>query len=153
MIATPNTSVFDRYIKFFTTFDITDELEEVATEAVTDIKERVNKGVASDGSVMDTNSSDKVGKYSRRYADTRAKNGKGTSIRDLNLTGEMIDDFVLIDKRVNYVAGGFSTKTQADKAEYNEIYMNKKAFDLSDAEQSNVVKKVNDKITEKFNKV
>lgn len=153
MIANPDTSVFDRYINFFSTFDISNELEESAKQAVADIKDRVSRGIASDGSVMDTQSSDKVGRYSRPYAKTRTANGKGTAVRDLNLTGEMIDNLDILEKRTNYVSGGFSDKRQADKAEYNEIYMNKKAFDLSDAEQQKIVDNVNTKITERFNRV
>ena len=150
MIANPDTSVFDRYINFFSTVDITEDLEESANDAIVDIKNRVSRGIASDGSVMDTRSTDKVGRYSRRYANTRAENSKGTAVRDLSLTGEMIDNLGILEKKLNYVSGGFSSKTQADKAEYNEIYMNQKAFDLSDAEQSKIVKNVNEKITERF---
>lgn len=143
MIRNANTSTLDKHIKFFNSFDISGLLLTVANEAIKEVKERVSDGIASDGSIMDTKSADRSGRYNRRYANIRQSAGLQTSKRDLNFTGDMVNDYKIIEKRENYVAGGFDTKNEADKAEYNEIYMGVKAFDLSKEEEENIVKKVN----------
>jgi hypothetical protein len=133
-------SSLDSTIKFFNRLkDSSDLLIEVAERSIEKIKTRIGKGESSESTVMDTNSSNRIGRYSKAHANVRGRYARGILVRDLNLSGDMVADFAILEKRKNYVSVGFSSKIQADKAEYNERYMGVEAFSLSANEKEDAV--------------
>lgn len=113
--------------------DLSPFLEQAAVEAVSEVKQRIGRGIGSDGQSMISSSSPKTGAYSKDYGNKRGKAGLPTGRVDLRFSGKTMDSYGIIERGQNYVVGGFDNNEAGDIADYNE-QMFGQAYYLSDEE-------------------
>lgn len=123
---------------------------EVAKKAEELVKDRViNEGTATNGSYLVTKSNTPVGRYSSRAAKERQARGLRTDQVNLQLTGEMWDDWTTEQQGERSLVG-FNSEEQADKANENEIIFETVIFQPSDANFDEIDAFLDSKIDELF---
>ena len=91
-------------------------------------------------------SSSQIGEYTDSYVKRRVKKGLGSSKKViLQFTGQMRNDFVLIEEDGNF-GSGFLNDANADKSKWVEETYNKVIFDLTSDEQMLLQQLIQDKI-------
>jgi hypothetical protein len=106
-------------------------LDVLAQDVIAMMVKRVSAGGGSDGQMK---------AYSPRYADWRKANGKQVGHRDLNVTGQMIQNIGIVEKTLTARRIGFSSQAEQKKAYYNELIS--RWFSLTTAEKAYVSSRV-----------
>ncbi len=121
-------------------------LEQAAETAHSEVVQRIERGVNTDGQIMESVSAEKLGRYSRSHG--RRRIGKGLPIDRVTLkfTGEMIQSFKLIEKLPREVSVGFDSEKAAEIAGYNAERFGV-AFDMNGSEE----KRATDRFIQLFN--
>jgi hypothetical protein len=97
------------------------------------IKKQIADGKGTDNQSMTTKSPETYERYSKRYAErTRLPKGKPTDKVTLNVTGDLIKDFTIIEKGKDRVVVGFESVEKADLAEWQETYYGMDIFDANE---------------------
>lgn len=124
-------------------------LRQASFDLVALITDRIQqRGELTSGEKMKTSSPYKAGAYSFDYAKyTRAKTGRQINHIDLTLTGEMMDNFLPTANGDNEYVIGFLGKSNADKAEWNELNFGV-IFEASNEEISQTGESIADNVNE-----
>jgi hypothetical protein len=127
--------------------DLTDELNQIAGNAVIKIEERLKRGIGANGEILDTKARQRIGRYSKWHGENRRYKGLTTDVRNLNYTGKMIADFGVLQANKKQSSIGFKSIIEAEKAKKNEDYMDADVFMPNDQEIATGQKILNDKIS------
>jgi len=124
-------------------------LRQAAFDLTVLITDRIQqRGELTSGVKMKTSSQYKAGSYSFDYAKyTRVKTGRQINHIDLTLTGEMMDNFLPTSNGKNEYVVGFMGKSNADKAEWNELNFGV-IFQASNEEISQTGEAISDNVNE-----
>lgn len=106
-----------------------------AKNIVTQVVERIRfQGESTGGLKLDTFSAKRDGRYSYDYAKKRRGLGLRVDFVDLTVTGELINDYKVLNTSSERATVGFEDNDSADIAEYQEAYYGDEIFDPSDEE-------------------
>lgn len=112
-------------------------LTSAATRSTSAVKDRITKGMTSDGKLMESKSLKKKGRYSRQWGNKRAKNGLKTSVITLSFTGRTIRSLTRIHDfsayKDNSVIIGLDNDEAQQIAEWNNEMFGA-AYDYSKSE-------------------
>ncbi|MFD1818616.1 hypothetical protein SAMN04515674_105327 [Pseudarcicella hirudinis] len=93
-----------------------------------------NRGESTGGLKLDTYALERDGRYSAPYGRKRRALGLRTDLVNLTVTGDLVNDYKVLDNSYELVTVGFGENDTADIAEYQEAYYGDEIFDPSDIE-------------------
>jgi hypothetical protein len=94
-----------------------------------------------------------IGTYSKGWAKFRKSKGRQTDHIDLTLEGTLMRNFSIIPDGNDALGIGFTSDTEAKKAEQNELRFKSKIFDLSESEQDFIEKEINSAVAKIFSRI
>lgn len=112
-------------------------LDMAASALIVRVKDHISKGKTASGKTMESKSSKKEGKYSKRWGSKRKKKGLRVDSITLSYTGDTIAKFGKLNSLSSFkneeVIVGFKDETAEDIAAYNNAMFGD-AYDVSDKE-------------------
>lgn len=118
-------------------------LQVAASNSVVLIRDRISRGLTSEGKQMQSKAKKKEGAYSLRHARARKKRNRQINVIDLNYTSKTIYAFKRIGGRAAFqkdaIDVGFDDPTYEAIAGYNNEMFGP-AYDLSETEADSVFK-------------
>ena len=115
------------------------ELMRAGADTVVVVINRIKRqGEDAQGNTLETKSTKRTGRYSKRYGKTREDAGKQTAKVDLTMAGQLTGDYNLTEIEPRRVGVGFITETSHEIADYLEEYYGGEIFIPSVQEEDEI---------------